>query len=73
MTGQRSPPDPGRTGMAIRTSLDGGLSWPNKTVVWAMEADYSSLVVMAEGKIGLLYTRNHSLETVFQILADFAV
>jgi len=58
----------GRTGMVIRTSIDGGRSWPVTTLAWAGLADYSSLQVLLSGRMGLLYTRNSTLETVFQVL-----
>ena len=56
-----------RTGMVVRQSSDFGDHW-NDTVVWADYADYSSLQALRNGKIALLYTRNASLETVFQLL-----
>ena len=58
-----------RTGMMLRISNDGGLTWPNTTVVWAGLADYSSLQVLKSGRVGLLYTRNASAgETVFSVV-----
>lgn len=57
-----------RTGMVFRVSTDQGRSWPDTTVVWAGLADYNSLQVLKSGRIGLLYTRNSTLETVFSVL-----
>merc|ERR1712032_1575529 len=58
-----------RTGMVIRVSDDNGQTWPHVTLAWAGQADYSSLQMLAGGKVGVLYTRNASLETVFQQLS----
>lgn len=54
--------------MILRVSTDEGKSWPDTTVVWAGPADYNSLQVLKSGRIGLLYTRNTTLETVFSVL-----
>ena len=58
--------------MVVRSSLDGGLHW-DETLVWADLADYSSLQVLRDGRVGILYTRNKTLETVFHLLPDFAM
>ena len=57
-----------RTAMVIRVSDDFGQTWPHVTLAWAGQADYSSLQILGGGHVGLLYTRNASLETVFQRL-----
>lgn len=63
-----------RTGMVLRASVDGGITWPESTLVWAGLADYSSLQLLRSGRVGLLYTRNASAgETVFQLLPGLSV
>lgn len=44
-----------RVGMTVRWSYDGGLTWPNSTLVHAGPSAYSNLVEIARDKIGLLF------------------
>jgi len=54
------PAGPKRTHGTVYVSLDGGKTWPHKRVVVPGLFAYSSLVQLADGKIGLFYeSRNH--------------
>lgn len=44
-----------RENLTVRVSHDGGRTWPIAKVVYAKPAAYSSLGVLADGSIGLLY------------------
>lgn len=44
-----------RKGMAIRTSRDGGKTWPYKKDVYEGYSGYSNLVVLDKGTVGLLF------------------
>lgn len=44
-----------RKGMAIRTSLDGGKTWPYKKTIFTGPSGYSNLVAISRDRIGILY------------------
>jgi sialidase-1 len=44
-----------RENLTVRVSMDGGRTWPTARVVYANAAAYSSLAVLADGSVGLLY------------------
>ncbi|MDQ1450541.1 MAG: sialidase [Acidobacteriaceae bacterium] len=46
-----------RHGLAISESADGGRSWPRHTVIDKGSSQYSDLVVMRGGKLGILWER----------------
>jgi len=52
-----NPADTVRDRMTVRVSYDGGKTWPASRLVFADFAEYSSLAVLKDGTIGLLYTR----------------
>lgn len=44
-----------RVGMTVKWSYDGGMTWPNATLVHAGPSAYSNLVELSKEKTGLLY------------------
>lgn len=52
-----NPADTVRDRMTVRLSYDGGKTWPVSRLVYEDFAEYSSLAVLKDGSIGLLYTR----------------
>jgi sialidase-1 len=55
-----NPASTRRERMTVRMSEDGGATWPVERVVWEGPAAYSSLGVLADRSIGLLYERGES-------------
>ena len=53
-----NPATGGRKGMTVRASLDGGRTWPHQKLIYAGSSAYSSLVVLDEERIGLLFERD---------------
>ncbi len=53
-----NPATGGRNGMTLRVSLDGGLTWPISRLVYAGASAYSSLCILPDGSIGLLYEKD---------------
>jgi sialidase-1 len=52
-----NPADTVRDRITVRLSYDGGKTWPAARLVFADFSEYSSLAVLKDGAIGLLYTR----------------
>lgn len=44
-----------RKGMTIRTSTDGGQTWPYAKTVYTGPSGYSNLIILAPGKVGILF------------------
>jgi hypothetical protein len=55
-----NPATGGRNGMTLRISLDGGLSWPVARLLDPGPSAYSSLCVLPDKSIGLLYETGDS-------------
>ena len=55
-----------RVRMMVRSSPDGGRTWPRKRLLHEGPAAYSCLAVLADGRIGCLYERGekHPYETI---------
>jgi hypothetical protein len=53
-----NPATGGRNGMTLRVSLDGGLTWPISRLVYAGPSAYSSLCILPDETIGLLYEKD---------------
>ncbi|GAB5518990.1 MAG: sialidase family protein [Rhodothermales bacterium] len=54
-----------RTNLTIRVSRDQGATWPAGRTVYAGEAAYSSMTVLANGEIGVLFERDDYTITTF--------
>ncbi len=54
-----------RRNMTVRVSYDEGASWTDGKTVYAGEAAYSSLTVLKNGEIGLLFEKDDYKENVF--------
>lgn len=52
-----NPADTVRDRMTVRVSYDGGKTWPVARLIFEDFSEYSSLAVLKDGTIGLLYTR----------------
>jgi sialidase-1 len=52
-----NPADTKRERMTVRLSIDGGRTWPFSRLLYAGPSAYSSLAVLKDGAIGLLYER----------------
>lgn len=52
-----NPADIKRVNLTVRMSRDGGRSWPVARQIYAGPSAYSSLVVLRDGSMGLLYER----------------
>lgn len=50
----------GRVRMTVRASIDGGLSWPVKRLVYEGPSAYSSLTVDREGRVYLLFEKGET-------------
>ena len=55
-----NPADTRRAGMTVRASYDQGKTWPAAKVIHAGPAAYSSLAVLRDGTVGLLYERGEA-------------
>ena len=55
-----NPADTKRVRMTVRLSRDDGRTWPMAKVIHAGPAAYSSLAVLRDGSIGLLYERGET-------------
>jgi sialidase-1 len=53
-----SPSGKSRTALAVRLSYDEGKTWPTGKVIHSGEAAYSNLVVLADGRIGVLFEKD---------------
>jgi sialidase-1 len=51
-----NPADTARDRMTVRLSYDEGKTWPVARLVYEEFSEYSSLAVLRDGSIGLLYT-----------------
>jgi len=60
-----NPATGGRNGMTLRVSLDGGLTWPVSRLVYAGPSAYSSLCILPDGSIGLLYEKDGTSKITF--------
>ncbi len=54
-----------RRNMTVRVSYDEGTSWTDGKTIYAGEAAYSSLTMLRNGDIGLLFEKNDYRENVF--------
>jgi len=54
-----------RKNMAVRVSYDEGVTWTGGKTIYAGEAAYSSLTVLKNGDIGLLFEKDDYRENVF--------
>lgn len=54
-----------RRNMTVRVSYDEGASWTDGKTIYAGEAAYSSLTVLKNGEIGLLFEKDDYKENVF--------
>ena len=54
-----------RRNMTVRVSYDEGVSWTDGKTIYAGEAAYSSLTVLKNGEIGLLFEKDDYKENVF--------
>ncbi len=50
---------PGRRNMSVSISYDEGMTWPYTQVLTEGPASYSDAVALADGRIGVLYGREH--------------
>jgi sialidase-1 len=57
-----------RLNMTVKISLDGGESWPYSKLVYSGQSAYSDMVVLDNGKIGLLYEKDDYQKIAFSIL-----
>ena len=55
----------GRTNMTVRVSYDEGQTWPASKTIYTGGSAYSSLTVLEEGDIGLLFEKDGYKENVF--------
>ncbi|WP_277481617.1 sialidase family protein [Catalinimonas alkaloidigena] len=55
----------GRRNLNVRVSYDEGQSWTEGKVIYPGEAAYSSLTILKDGKIGLLFEKDDYTENVF--------
>jgi sialidase-1 len=53
-----NPATGGRNGMTVRASLDGGKTWPHQKLIHKGSSAYSSLVVIDNEHVGLLFERD---------------
>jgi len=53
-----NPPGPGRRGLTLRLSYDEGRSWPVGKLIEPGPSEYSALVRLPDGAIGLMYERD---------------
>lgn len=60
-----NPATGGRNGMTLRVSIDGGLSWPISRLVYAGSSAYSSLCILPDNTIGLLYEKDGTSKITF--------
>ena len=54
-----NPATGGRNGMTLRISADGGITWPVSRLVYAGPSAYSSLCILPDNSIGLLYEKDN--------------
>jgi len=54
-----------RRNMTVRVSYDEGVSWTDGKTIYAGEAAYSSLTILENGEIGLLFEKDDYTENVF--------
>jgi sialidase-1 len=54
-----------RTNLSVKVSYDEGKSWTRGKTIYAGESAYSDVVLMKNGKIGLLFEKNGYSENVF--------
>jgi len=67
-----NPAAGGRNGMTIRLSQDGGLTWPVSRMLYGGSSAYSSLTVLPDGSVGLLFERdNYTKITFARVEADW--
>lgn len=53
-----NPATGGRNGMTLRISADGGITWPVSRLVYSGASAYSSLCILPDNSIGLLYEKD---------------
>lgn len=62
-----------RERLTVRVSEDGGISWPRGRVLHAGPAAYSTVIVLKDGSVGVLYERGETSSVERITFARFAV
>ncbi|MBK1826898.1 sialate O-acetylesterase [Haloferula rosea] len=65
-----NPATGGRNGMTLRLSTDGGITWPVSRLVYAGPSAYSSLCILPDNSIGLLYEKDNYNTITFTRLEE---
>ena len=54
-----------RNKMTVRLSYDEGRTWPVSRLLYPGPASYSCLMVLPDGRVGVLYERDHEAKITF--------